>query len=602
MHKVIFEIDPSDGSILTPSTKIATFDNTGSQTGIGKNSVAVAPYFQDPNDPWGPPLGVFNLMYLTGMDMSLQPTNAMFESHGVYDNGSTFNSYVNSSLPAQQLIPGNPGQPAINSWLLDADYSDQTTYQDYRYMVGRDYGNYYTGYGTQMFVIKHHNGLNANISVEFVDGTRYGQHEDVPTRTINDPAHGIMTVFGGAIHDGASYVNDPVRMDPGMWWVDHNMNTTVHKTYHNASGIANENFGVAQSHIVVNQGVTNGSGQTLQFSLIVSSGNNPQSASSSTDQFQMGRWNKNHFHLLRDWDYAGMATEALRLSFVNNPDPLDPHLGTFYTDVQVGDIVEVEDGYLIVGTVIWSERYETTDDDGLPILGVLDMDKIFMIKLDKPANMFNNPTLAYAKFFNGLPVNPKDIDEVQANRVKVIGDDVFIIGSYSSTTTPNQRTPILIKTDIDNQLQYECTTPLDVKIEELDVYEVNAQEGENSANPYYNPDYHFYGIQRVAPSTVVCTPPPPPTPEDIASIGLIGDLERSVSLFPNPANGQITISGMTQGDAVIVIVDVKGQRVLEYSGAVSENHTLSVSGLDKGVYFLQITQNEQMQSIKLIKD
>lgn len=583
VHKVIFEIDPANGAILTPSTKIATFNNSGSKTGIGKNSVALAPYFQDPNDPFGPPC-CFNTMYLTGMAGSTV-TGITFESHGVYDNGSTFNSYVRTGLNAPFMGPGTPP----NYWLRDADYADQVTYQDYRYMVSNR-GSVVSG-TNEMFVVKHHNGIGSSISTEFVSGTAYGLSPDVPTRTINDPAHGVMTVFGGSVHNGTYYTNNPVRMDPGMWWVDHSMNTTVYKTYHNASGIANENFGVAQSVINVNEGQSN------QHSLIVTSGNNPQSTSYSSDQFQMGRWDRNCFHILKDWDYTGVATEALRLSFIDQIHANDPY-GTFYQRLQVGDIVEVSDGFLIVGSLIRSEQYEGVDGSGLPFSAVDEYDQIFMVKLNKPTNYpIGNLTFGYAKFFLNFPIDGLDVDEVQANRVKVIDGEVYIIGSYSSIAAPNERTPLLIKTDIDNQID-DCSIPLGANLQELSVYEVNVDDEGSSAPASVSAKYHTNGIQHVAPSVVSCLPP---VPADYALSGSSIEALEELDVFPNPANDQITISGMTAGSATIVIMDLKGKTVLESTGNVTSLHNLSISRLDNGVYFLQVTQNGQIRSMKLIK-
>lgn len=584
-HKVIFEVDPNDGSIAFPATKVATFSHTGSKTGIGKNSAMVVEAYQDPEGPIGAP---FNLVYLTGK--SPEDVNEHFNSHGVTDwpTGMAFNGYLNTNLLAQSGWPNGDE----NYWLYNADYSDQTHHGLYRYMVGGSSHGAGNGYSGKMYAIKHHNGTNTDISAEFVNGTGYEIHPDVPVRTINDPVHGIMTAFGGAAHNGTNYIIDPIKMDPGMWVVDHGMNTNVFKTYHNASGNTSENLGVAQS--VINTNV----GSIAQHSLIVASGNNPESTTGNSDKFQMGRWGRDCFHLIRDWDNINIFTDAFKLSFA--PIMITGPNITFER-VQVGDIVEVDDGFIIVGSFTRTIHLEDVDGDGNPIMLLpLELEQIFMMKLDKPAGYpAHNRTLTvgYAKFFLGLPINPADIDEIQANRVKVIDNEVFIIGSYSSTVT-GTRTPLLIKTDIDNQLAGECAIEIMVDMEGIDIVEVSPEQGDTEATPKESARNYGPGIQREASSIVQCDGNQPFE----ETVGIAENDNQKIDVFPSPAQNQITITGLSDSRATLSLVDVSGKVVLEYSENVSETHIMDVSSLNKGVYILQVRQNGQLYSRKVVKD
>lgn len=84
------------------------------------------------------------------------------------------------------------------------------------------------------------------------------------------------------------------------------------------------------------------------------------------------------------------------------------------------------------------------------------------------------------------------------------------------------------------------------------------------------------------------------------------DLEDSdeikPTISPNPGSGLINITGLQNSSALISVVNVSGQIVQEYSPEVTENYQMNISDLENGIYFIQITQNEQTHSMKFVKE
>ncbi|MBN2762347.1 MAG: T9SS type A sorting domain-containing protein, partial [Bacteroidales bacterium] len=83
-------------------------------------------------------------------------------------------------------------------------------------------------------------------------------------------------------------------------------------------------------------------------------------------------------------------------------------------------------------------------------------------------------------------------------------------------------------------------------------------------------------------------------------ISAVDDLiEEGITMFPNPANDQLTIKGLTENSNV-KIMNAVGQLV--YNGLIeSSKAVINVSSLDNGVYILQIDANGKVLTTKFIK-
>jgi len=78
----------------------------------------------------------------------------------------------------------------------------------------------------------------------------------------------------------------------------------------------------------------------------------------------------------------------------------------------------------------------------------------------------------------------------------------------------------------------------------------------------------------------------------------VGDSEFAyLSIYPNPANNELTIRNAE--NANIVIYDILGKRV-QSASKINVVQTLDVSNLTSGTYFVSIEKNQQRTVEKLI--
>jgi|TARA_R100000306_G_scaffold12158_1_gene14256 hypothetical protein len=86
-----------------------------------------------------------------------------------------------------------------------------------------------------------------------------------------------------------------------------------------------------------------------------------------------------------------------------------------------------------------------------------------------------------------------------------------------------------------------------------------------------------------------------------ATLG-VNDIENvSISIYPNPVENELTISGVTLDEYTIDIVDVQGRVVVSNVSEISQNK-ISTSNLTSGVYFLNIRSgNQSSKTIRFIK-
>lgn len=73
--------------------------------------------------------------------------------------------------------------------------------------------------------------------------------------------------------------------------------------------------------------------------------------------------------------------------------------------------------------------------------------------------------------------------------------------------------------------------------------------------------------------------------------------EITWSLFPNPANDQISINGLSGDETDFSIVDFKGSEIQ----VELNNNTVDVRDLNAGVYFFRVIKNGQVEQVKFVK-
>jgi len=73
--------------------------------------------------------------------------------------------------------------------------------------------------------------------------------------------------------------------------------------------------------------------------------------------------------------------------------------------------------------------------------------------------------------------------------------------------------------------------------------------------------------------------------------------DLDLNIYPNPADGQLNISGLGNSEFKIEIYNAIGQLQI----AVNNSNTIHVSALEKGIYFVKILINNQSKIIKFVK-
>lgn len=80
-------------------------------------------------------------------------------------------------------------------------------------------------------------------------------------------------------------------------------------------------------------------------------------------------------------------------------------------------------------------------------------------------------------------------------------------------------------------------------------------------------------------------------------------LSESISVYPNPTNGDLNINFTRNlGTTNVDIINVNGQKVLNASIEGFGNNTIGTSKLANGIYFAQITSPEGSRTIKFIRN
>lgn len=78
----------------------------------------------------------------------------------------------------------------------------------------------------------------------------------------------------------------------------------------------------------------------------------------------------------------------------------------------------------------------------------------------------------------------------------------------------------------------------------------------------------------------------------------IGSNDLQLEIYPNPANNQFVISGLS-GESQIEILNILGEKVLVIRSNDSQE-TISVANLPTGTYFVKISQNDQIATKKIV--
>lgn len=88
---------------------------------------------------------------------------------------------------------------------------------------------------------------------------------------------------------------------------------------------------------------------------------------------------------------------------------------------------------------------------------------------------------------------------------------------------------------------------------------------------------------------------------EIIDSNILSPLAKNTVLYPNPANHMALVK--TEGNTSAfrtVILDISGKKVKEYSKSINSEQSIDVSGLKKGIYFVQIYSGKAIETKKLV--
>lgn len=87
--------------------------------------------------------------------------------------------------------------------------------------------------------------------------------------------------------------------------------------------------------------------------------------------------------------------------------------------------------------------------------------------------------------------------------------------------------------------------------------------------------------------------------EATSSIGLNEEIENNFSLYPNPAQEFIQISGLNSGEITFSVFSLAGELIKK--GKITSDETIDVSQLNKGVYLVNMFDGNQNSQVKFTK-
>lgn len=75
----------------------------------------------------------------------------------------------------------------------------------------------------------------------------------------------------------------------------------------------------------------------------------------------------------------------------------------------------------------------------------------------------------------------------------------------------------------------------------------------------------------------------------------------SASVFPNPTNGNFTLTLNNPTDVLVDVLDLTGRTVIAQTQYTGNNISLSLENMDNGIYLVRIISEKETQTIRLIK-
>ena len=82
--------------------------------------------------------------------------------------------------------------------------------------------------------------------------------------------------------------------------------------------------------------------------------------------------------------------------------------------------------------------------------------------------------------------------------------------------------------------------------------------------------------------------------------GVNGSIKNEIRIYPNPAKNVLNISS-TEGEGSVKLYNTIGE-VLKFKSINSNQSSLDISTINPGIYFIEVTSNEEVITKKFIKE
>lgn len=600
-YKLLFEIDPTNGTIVNPSTNIKEFQTTGSRNTTGKNSTALCKFAIDP--PMVQPG-----MMITGVRdyvVNTAPLTTYPEINYYYieDLGGTLSEYGGEEF----IPPPSPGGSSSEPWVsYVSSYADQMTMDiqndgidDFRYFTGSALGETFGGdpYNPLRvpYLLRHHRIFGSPFPQSNYMRVLHpvgpvanpignpGAIPEYPTRVIpNEVTHEAYVTYGSALHDANNdYFYSDTKRDAGVWAVGENFWNQFSLTY--STGDIDQNLGVAQSIVIAEPNYED----DRRFLTFIACGDHP-----NTSINPHGLWDNDYFHLVKINSTDGKVEKAKKFKLSDSY----PDFTVSYSHVNGSDVLYTEDGPGI-GTYVVAGSTKKTYNGAV---GPITHEKVFVSILDQDMNVLLSAD------FNASDINATEIRELRVNRVKLIDDDYWIVGSFASVNDLSIRIPFLLR--VTKDLESGCYDP---HIMSGEIVEITEKDRPNTLHNYsvaQSPeDLPNAGLSDLS-DRKFCDGSIgqnqdfiSPGPKD-EKTGIEPRTEISIGLLPNPAQTQITIKGLNSEETEITVIDILGKEVMRAHYSNPKEQPLDISTLENGTYLMLIRQGAVEETIRFIKE
>lgn len=638
---ITFQIDPANGSIISPLSHIGKLPDAGSQTGTAKNSILI--HDAGTGNAADNPLVVsgFNPVYGSWPDPTLL-------SYHIKDVGSSFNQTSQDLWRWDPFIHPNGNREYVS-------YADQT------FVTNNGTQRYFTGLRKAYGTTSSNRALTPYVLNESQSFVTYLKpftgmnHEMVPTRIIESETGKAFVSYGAIMSNGNNWINNSVRRNAGIMGLGSNMWIEWSNTYHN--GDLFDNLGAAQS--VIHSGF--GPHQYYHF---VASGNNPMDPS----QDEFGNWDKDYFHVVR-LNSNGSVNRAKKITLKAVIQDLE--LGVTFERTQVSDIVDDRGHYYVTGTTTRVEHYEQ--------YSIME-EVVFVVKLDGFLNLMD------MRFFTFNHAPQGQLSSFHVNRIKLINDELYIAGSLLDQGDEVKRKPFIINVTKDMDLQ--CGAELDADIESVTLtvvglpFSTDRSDAGSAAGNNDLVEADMNEVQTCVDQVFVCQDPDLVYVEPCCILSVAGDIciahnvnysidiyknsvlvlsttgqgqlgtcfgnqipggvfagqydiyitdvngcqftlnqsigcipsckggesqslemnsHASTQVFPNPAQGLLNINFHEETAGSFHILDLSGKVVLSQEFQASSSAQLSIESLPVGIYTLQIIGQDLNEVHRIVK-